>query len=160
MDRAETLGLVGDSRVREVGPQAGSCSGLEDKNTVSIAFNEQATCGNEHTGIAGTHVPVWFCFSRTSCGALDRRLPIAAQLREPHSILAPVGDRGTAHGARREFMRGVRLSVTFGSDLHMSCRLAGASVPCLHTLSRRSRVSGLQQAARDSLDSSDSGGGS
>ncbi|MBR1148659.1 ABC transporter ATP-binding protein [Bradyrhizobium sp. AUGA SZCCT0431] len=111
INRGETLGLVGESGSGK-STTGRLVLGLENPDAGSVAFDGRRLPAMDTPEWRGSRARMQMIF-QDPLGALDRRLPIAAQVREPLDIHA-VGDEAFRTARVEELMRSVRLSDEVG----------------------------------------------
>ena len=111
INRGETLGLVGESGSGK-STTGRLVLGLENPDAGSVAFNGRRLPAMDTPEWRASRARMQMIF-QDPLGALDRRLPIAAQVREPLDIHA-VGDEALRTARVEELMRSVRLSGDVG----------------------------------------------
>ena len=111
INRGETLGLVGESGSGK-STTGRLVLGLENPDAGSVAFNGRRLPAMDTPEWRASRARMQMIF-QDPLGALDRRLPIAAQVREPLDIHA-VGDEALRTARVEELMRSVRLSDDVG----------------------------------------------
>lgn len=111
INRGETLGLVGESGSGK-STTGRLVLGLENPDAGSVAFNGRRLPAMDTPEWRASRARMQMIF-QDPLGALDRRLPIAAQVREPLNIHA-VGDEALRTARVEELMRSVRLSDDVG----------------------------------------------
>jgi len=111
INRGETLGLVGESGSGK-STTGRLVLGLENSDAGSVAFNGSRLPAMDTPEWRASRARMQMIF-QDPLGALDRRLPIAAQVREPLDIHA-VEDEAFRTARVQELMRSVRLSDDVG----------------------------------------------
>ena len=111
INRGETLGLVGESGSGK-STTGRLVLGLENPDAGSVAFNGRQLPGMDTPEWRASRARMQMIF-QDPLGALDRRLPIAAQVREPLDIHA-IDDEAFRTARVGELMRSVRLSDDVG----------------------------------------------
>ncbi|WKA27272.1 ABC transporter ATP-binding protein [Bradyrhizobium roseum] len=111
INRGETLGLVGESGSGK-STTGRLVLGLENPDAGSVAFHGDRLPAMDTAEWRALRARMQMIF-QDPLGALDRRLPIAAQVREPLDIHA-VGDEAFRAARVQELMRSVRLSDDVG----------------------------------------------
>ena len=111
INRGETLGLVGESGSGK-STTGRLVLGLENPDAGSVAFNGRQLPAMDTPEWRAPRARMQMIF-QDPLGALDRRLPIAAQVREPLDIHA-IGDEAFRTARVGELMRSVRLSDDVG----------------------------------------------
>jgi len=111
INRGETLGLVGESGSGK-STTGRLVLGLENPDAGSVAFNGRRLPAMDTPEWRASRARMQMIF-QDPLGALDRRLPIAAQVREPLDIHA-IGDEAFRTARVEELMRSVRLSDDVG----------------------------------------------
>jgi peptide/nickel transport system ATP-binding protein len=111
INRGETLGLVGESGSGK-STTGRLVLGLENPDAGSVAFNGRRLPAMDTPEWRASRARMQMIF-QDPLGALDRRLPIAAQVREPLDIHA-VEDEAFRTARVEELMRSVRLSDDVG----------------------------------------------
>jgi peptide/nickel transport system ATP-binding protein len=111
INRGETLGLVGESGSGK-STTGRLVLGLENPDAGSVTFDGRQLPAMDTPEWRASRARMQMIF-QDPLGALDRRLPIAAQVREPLDIHA-VGDEAFRMARVEELMRSVRLSGDVG----------------------------------------------
>jgi peptide/nickel transport system ATP-binding protein len=111
INRGETLGLVGESGSGK-STTGRLVLGLENPDAGSVTFNGKRLPAMDTPEWRASRARMQMIF-QDPLGALDRRLPIAAQVREPLDIHA-VEDEAFRTARVEELMRSVRLSDDVG----------------------------------------------
>jgi peptide/nickel transport system ATP-binding protein len=111
INRGETLGLVGESGSGK-STTGRLVLGLENPDAGSVTFNGRRLPEMDTPEWRASRARMQMIF-QDPLGALDRRLPIAAQVREPLDIHA-VEDEAFRTARVEELMRSVRLSDDVG----------------------------------------------